>query len=425
MKMLTRSALHALEPQGVGTGQTESLISYFCRLAVSHAVSTTDLAKFVVQQVEHDIRRDFEWQQRNLSGVGEAAKSWAAWLSALTGVGHLDTLTLSKWTPVLPAIGLAPKRAHWCPACLQADREAGQAPYFRLAWEVGPVQACHRHKLKLVDTCPHCGQRHVRHHGGVVVPGWCTRCGGFLGEGESVAAAPDELWVARQVGDWVANQSHLVDVPEAGAILAMLNTLVLGLDGGKYTNFAKRLGVAKSVVHGWLKKGVLPSLGAYLAIAGHSGLSLDSILRGDLSDWEPHGPGRQLAMDFDLLIGRKREAPREHDWAVIRYELEKLLKLPEPISVAEAGRRLGIDDRHLYLRANDLARALGERWKNYLAGRKAENRAAAKAFLEEALSVAVEAGRPFNLAEVRQLVPAPVLASVEGMFGLIREVREG
>lgn len=130
-------------------------------------------------------------------------------------------------------------------------------------------------------------------------------------------------------------------------------------------------------------------------------------------------------MDFDQLIGRKREKPREHDWAVIRCELEKLLKLPEPISVAEAGRRLGIDDRHLYLRANDLARALGERWKNYLAGRKAEHRAVAMAHLKEALSVAVEAGRPFNLAEVRQLVPAPVLASVEGMFGLIREVREG
>lgn len=425
MNTLPRSALHALEPQGVGTGQAESLLSYFCRLAVSHAVSTADLARFVVQQMEHDIRPDFEWQQRNLSGVGESAKSWSAWLSALTGVGHLDGLTLSRWSAVLPAIGLAPKRAHWCPACLQEDKEAGLAPYFRLAWEIGPVQACHRHKLKLMDTCPHCGQRHVRHQGGVVVPGWCTRCGGFLGEGESAAAAPHELWVARQVGDWVASQSHRVDVPEAEGILVMLSTLVLGLDGGKYTNFAKRLGVAKSVVHGWLKKGVLPSLGAYLAIAGHSGLSLDSIMRGDLSNWEPHGPGRQLAMDFDLLIGRKREKPREHDWAVIRRELEKLLKLPEPISVAEAGRRLGIDDRNLYLQANDLARALGERWKNYLVGRKADHRAAAMAHLREALSVTAEAGRPFNLTEVRQLVPAPVLGSVEGMFGLIREVREG
>lgn len=419
-----RSTLHALEPQGVGASQTESLLSYFCRLAVSHAVSTADLAKFVVLQMEHDIRSDFEWQQRNLSGVGEAAKSWSAWLSALTGVGHLDGLTLSRWSAVLPTRGLAPKRAHWCLHCLREDKDAGRTPYFRLAWEVGPVQVCYRHKSELADTCPHCGQRHVRHHGGIVVPGWCTRCGGFLGDGEAAAAGPQALWVARQVEDWIANQSISAQFPEAGTVLATLNTLILGLDGGKYCSFAKRLGVAKSVVHSWLRKGGLPSLEAYLAIAGHAGLSLDRVLRGDLAGWKPHRLAGQMGIGFDLIAGENREAPRQHDWAAIRHELEKFLKLPQPISVAEAGRRLGIDDRHLYLKANDLARALGERWKHYLASRKAENRAVAKGHLREALPVIIEAGRPFNLAEVRQLVPASVLASVEGMFGLIREVRE-
>lgn len=423
MNTLPRSVLHALDPQGVGTGQTESLLSYFCRLAVSHAVSTTDLARFVVQQVDHDIRRDFEWQQRNLSGVSEAARSWAAWLSALTGVGHLDGLTLSKWSAVLPPRGLAPRNL-WCPHCLREDKEAGRSPYFRLAWEVGPVKACHQHKSKLVDTCPHCGQRHVRHHGGVVVPGWCTRCGGFLGEGESAAAEPHDLWVARQVEDWIANQSNQMAVLDADTVLITLNTLIVGLDGGQYTRFAKRLGLAKSVVHGWLRKGGLPSLDAYLAMAGHAGLSLNHVLRGDLADWEPHGTEVQLGIEFDLLAGGKRETPRQHDWGAIRGELERLLKLPEPISVAEAGRRLGIDDRHLYLRANDLARALGERWKQYLASRKAENLTLARAQLRAALPTIVGAGRPFNLTEVRQLVSAPILASVEGMFGLIREIRE-
>jgi len=213
-------------------------------------------------------------------------------------------------------------------------------------------------------------------------------------------------------------------VPDASTVLTTLNTLIVGLDGGQYTRFAKRLGLAKSVVHGWLRKGGLPSLGAYLAMAGQAGLSLDQIMRGEFAGWDPHGTHRQVPMDFDLMIGRKREAPREHDWAAIRCELERFLKLPEPISVAEAGRRLGIDDRHLYLRANDLARALGERWKYYLASRKAENRALARAQLRQALPTIVGAGRPFNFAEVRQFVPGPILASVEGMFGLIREVRE-
>jgi hypothetical protein len=78
-------------------------------------------------------------------------------------------------------------------------------------------------------------------------------------------------------------------------------------------------------------------------------------------------------MGFDLVIGEKREAPCLHDWAAIRSELETFLKLPEPISVAEAGRRLGIDDRHLYLSANDQARALGKGGNSILLAGKSKS----------------------------------------------------
>jgi len=36
----------------------------------------------------------------------------------------------------------------------------------------------------------------------------------------------------------------------------------------------------------------------------------------------------------------------------------------------------------------------------------------------------VNAGRPFNLTEVQQVVPSEVLSAVEGMFELIQEVRD-
>lgn len=52
----------------VGTPHTESLLSYFCRLAGSHAVSTYVLARTLVERQGHGIRRDFEWQHRNLTG---------------------------------------------------------------------------------------------------------------------------------------------------------------------------------------------------------------------------------------------------------------------------------------------------------------------------------------------------------------------
>jgi len=418
-----RSTLHALEPLGVGTGHTESLLSYFCRLAVSHAVSTTDLARYVISQVQHEVTAEFQWQRRNLSGVGEAAHTWAAWLSALTGVGHLDALTLSRWSQVLPTLGLSAGRAHWCPHCLRDDREDRRPPYFRLAWEVGPVKVCERHKVALVDSCPHCGQRKVRNHGDVVVPGWCTRCGGFLGEAKAPPAAAADLWVANQVGDWLGRQSNQQDLPTPETTLQTLNTLILGLDGGQYSRFARRLGVSKNSIHGWLRLGVLPQLNAYLAMALHSGLSLDNVMRGHVVGWTSQ-TATQVAMGFDLIQRDIKATPREHDWTAIREKLAGMLKQPESISVAEACRRLGVDERRLYLQANHQARAVAARWKQYQASVKHSKKSEAKSHLRTTYEILQREGRPFNLSEVRQVADPKVLGTINSVFGLIREIRD-
>lgn len=424
MKTTPRTAFHSLQPVAVGTTQTESLLSYFCRLAVSHAVSTHVLARALVRRHGHGIRPDFEWQHRNLSGVGEAAHTWAAWLSEETGVGNLDGLTLSRWADVLPASGLAPLRGRWCPHCLKGDREQGKQPYFRLSWDVAPVSVCYRHKTQLVDTCPHCQKPHVRHHGAVVVPGWCTRCGGFLGDAPAEPASPEAMWVARQVGDLIADQASFEALPAKENIGVSLAALILKLDGGRYVSFARRIAVSKSSVHGWLNKGVVPSLGGYLQVALHAGIPLTKLMRGDLDAWTPPAPAMQLGFAFETMNRLERQSPRTHDWGAIRLELERMLKQEVPISVAEVGRRLGLDDRHLYLRANDLARALGERWKAYQQSRKAANRAQVKADVKAACRLLIEDGQGCSLREIRQMVPVEALDSVEGVFDLIREARE-
>jgi len=424
MKVTPRTTFHSLQPTAFGTHDTESLLSYFCRLAVSHSVSTHVLARTLVERQGHAIRPDFEWQHRNLSGVGEAAQSWASWLSEETGVGNLDGLTLSRWAQVLPASGLAPARGRWCPHCLKEDQEQGKQPYFRLVWDVAPVTVCYRHKVRLVDTCPHCQTPHTRHHGSVVVPGWCTRCGCFLGDSAAEPASPEALWVARQVGDLIADQATLEAHPARESVRASLAALILKLDGGRYVSFARRISVSKSSVHGWLNKGVLPSLRGYLQVALHGGIPLPKLMRGDLEAWTPPYSAIQLGLALENPNRLERQTPRTHDWGAIRLELERMLKLEEPISVAEAGRRLGLDDRHLYLRVNDLARALGERWKAYQQSRKAANRVRAKAEVKAACRQLIEDGQGCSLREIRQMVPAEVLDSVEGVFDLIREARE-
>lgn len=423
MKTPPRSTLHSLEPLGVGTTATESLLSYFCRLAVSHAVSTDDLARFIASEVDLGIRPDFSWQQRNLAGVSDSANHWSAWLSAMTGIGRLDLLTLANWSEVVSPRGLAARGARWCPHCLMADREEGRDPYFRLSWDVGLVEACPRHKVVLGDSCPHCGKRNVRHHAGIVVPGWCSRCGGFLGDAEVQPATPRQQWVARQVEAWIAAQASMTVMPSGNSVLETLNTLILGLDGGQPARFAKRLGLAKSTVHNWLKLGGKPGLESYLVMAAHSGLTLEQVLRGDVAGWAPPAGEHQMAMPFDLTRSSPCQA-RHHDWDALRNELQAMLRAPEPISVAEAGRRLGVDDRHLYLRANEQARALGARWKQYQASCKDRKRAELKAQLVEVYPAMLEQGQCLNLMGATQGVTGNVLNSVEGVFDVLREVRE-
>ena len=88
-----RSILHAMQPMGLGTGDVESLLSYFCRLAVSHSTSTLSLSRTVAQRFQHDVDRNFDWHERQLSGIRESALTWSSALSAMTSVSRLDRLT--------------------------------------------------------------------------------------------------------------------------------------------------------------------------------------------------------------------------------------------------------------------------------------------------------------------------------------------
>lgn len=73
------------------------------------------------------------------------------------------------------------------------------------------------------------------------MPGWCSHCGWFLGDAEAAPASPEEMWIARQVGDWIADQSALETTPSKEAVRAALETIILKLDGGRYGSFARRL----------------------------------------------------------------------------------------------------------------------------------------------------------------------------------------
>lgn len=421
-----RSTLHALQPMCRGTPEVENLLSYFCRLAVSHSISSSALSRLIAERVGWQLAEKYEWHKGNLSGFGEAALNWSGALSALTGVEQLDRLTLLPWQDVISSSGLAAKQAHWCPECFAEDVSEGREPYFRLGWDVGSISVCHKHQIRLVHTCPDCGHTGIRHKAAYVVPGWCTYCGAFLGQADqhSHPATPEELWKARQVGLVLTAQSDLECTPVREALHEALQDLVTRIDQGKSALFARRIGLGKATVHNWLKDGGIPSLDAHLRIASQTGLSLLQLLTGNLTDWVIPLPFEPIQLALLFPESSKRGRPRELDWEAIKADLTTMSRLPTPISVSEAARRLDIDPRMLYLQANKEARILGERWTQYMQRRGEESLSKARPVIEAACREILDEGKAISLREVEARVPKEIMGSIRKVFDLIAETKE-
>lgn len=419
-----RSTLHALAPIGLGTPGVESLLSYFCRLAVSHSVSVAALCRQLARNVGWELSEKHEWHVGNIGGIGDAASSWSSALSALTSVERLDRLTLLPWRDVIAQTSLAATRSRWCPACFAEDRDSGKSPYFRLAWDVGAVSVCGKHRMALVNTCPDCGRTDARHKSAYVVPGWCAHCGTFLGNGKSGASAsPEELWKAIQVGALLKAQASLEAAPARQAMLDAIQALVTRLDNGKGAVFARRLGLSKTTVHYWPKEGGIPGLPAHLRIASQTGLPLPQLLTGNLTGWslgtaEVH----QLALLFPDET--KRATARSIDWNKIREELHAFSRLPSAVSVSEAARRLDVDTRSLYQHANKEARVLAARWTQYMRRRKEHSVVNARVVIEAACRDILADGKAINLREIHSRVPREVLGSIRGVIDVLQEVKE-
>ena len=222
------TTLHCLSPLGCDTPNVESLTSYFCRLSTSHSTSSRDMAAWILTKAGQPVPDDFRWFRRSFSGCSPETAEWASRLSALTGVSHLERLTLVPWAPFVSRSRLCSTKDRWCPACLTEDYKSGATPYLRLLWDVSAAVACPGHKVQLVHTCPHCEKHKVRHRASFVIPGYCTSCGGFLGDAETTPASSHDVCVAEQIGALLALPPEAPTRP----ISALLQDIVVTCTGG-------------------------------------------------------------------------------------------------------------------------------------------------------------------------------------------------
>lgn len=445
-----RSALHALAAIGLGTPDVESLTSYFCRLANSHACTTSDLAKFVVERIDpgrwethqgdpHKCR--YTWHERSISGIGPSALSWASALAQLTGVGSLSQLTLLALQGCVTPKGLMAVQSRWCPHCLHEDLAQGRTPYLRLAWDIGIVKICARHGVPLWARCPHCKKSNVRHSANVVVPGWCTSCGHFLGQ-EPPAAEPSPCQEERTralamqtglVGELLAATSsgeqdsqEIRFTPGIDALHRCIDGLITRLDGGMAAQFARRLGVSKSTVHYWRIRRSPPTLAALVHVALACNISMVRLVQGDLSGWSPpDAAGQQLALALGERVQASAQQPkRRHDWQVIRQMMRDALHEPEPPSVAQVAQSLQLDVRLLYLHATQEARCLAARHRHILQERSRAHQQQLHGELLQACQAIEAEGSGVSARRVREFVDENTLNETRSLYSVLSRLAQ-
>ena len=209
----TRSRLYNLDPIGVGTPDTESLISYISRLAIAHSVTPRTL---IIGEIYPHLGRgsaldygsggnhvSFYKESAALNSMRTSARAFVKVLAALTSRRELRYLTMLTWVNVLSTKRLIRPMRAWCPCCYQEARDVGQPIYERLLWAITDVVVCPHHRVLLRSLCPH---PHCRKPNYVLtqrsVPGYCSRCGQWLGEHVADALLEDGNSLGIQDFDW-------------------------------------------------------------------------------------------------------------------------------------------------------------------------------------------------------------------------------
>lgn len=385
-----RSTLFSLKPLGLGTGNRESLNSYFLRLADAHGLSPRVLASELIGPAMGVIQPEGKWAAFRLwkeacfNGSGQVPATWAAALGRLTSVQHLE------WHSLLPLAGLVPDRNltaksnRWCPACLKED-EAHGTPYGRLLWSIAAVEACPTHRILLVSECG-CGQTSASQPWqSKSLPHVCAHCGGDLAHCSGAVRLPAEAWQverARLISEFlgsVAFDPRYPPIPNGG--VARFLWRAVEAFGGNASKLADGFGLGKSGFCDWLNERHMPSFHQIVLLAQGFSCSILNVLAGDA-----HLAKAPKVGCVPKKAPRKRPAKR--DWSAIQAYLAELLAKdpgPEgPPSPSEVGRHLGVDPSLLYRHCPDEQEALAKRRADWEVRNRAEVLTARTTLIREA-----------------------------------------
>lgn len=282
------TALYGLRPRALHQPQQESLRGYLLRLAVEHCVRPRELVAQVIAPLEPAISKwtyasFYSRHGLTMDGVGLYARTFAQVLERATGQPELATLTLLRWSTLLPPNGkaLLARQPRWCPACLADGMRSPEGAHWQLRWSLEVITHCTDHLVALVDRCGHCGRQQP------AVPrqpliGWCDHCLSPLFSSPEPSEAPEPSNGGEQrerasfVDELVSIQGRLEHDPMEQWI-RFLEQVVERLGEGERAAACRRMGMQPRAFNAWLRRKDRVSLEAVLRVCTSVGFSAQSV----------------------------------------------------------------------------------------------------------------------------------------------------
>jgi hypothetical protein len=358
-----RSRLYSLRPMAIGTLRVESLSSYIMRLAEAHTVSVRTL---ILQEVFPDLstkpKNAHFSSLHSLNGMGACFEQWVAILGKLTSRHDLCALTLLPWQSLMTSGGILRRRRTWCPRCFEEWQRHGMPIYECLAWVLAPVTVCPIHYVLLEQHCPHY-RRPMLVLSAHAHPGHCAHCLGWLGDDSTAPDAPasqleDQLWVANQVGEFLALGVTASEKGSPRFLLSNLQRILVEMATGNQLLFGRVAKISNTTLDGWLKGKWHPSLPLVIRICQNLRLALKRLALEEISSNDPewsvlattgslaaHRKQRVFGPQYPVtrVVGPGSIPPEERERARVEIKacLEANLALDEPLSILMLFQKLG------------------------------------------------------------------------------------
>lgn len=362
--------LFDLKPIGIGSLQTESLLSYISRIANVNSISLRDIITIIKKEYSYGsikANRISLARYCNINGLGDFAKVFSDAISALSSNDDIRYLTMLTWMEVISARKLIRNSAAWCPYCYQEWSKQNKPIYIPLIWNIDAVEICIHHHIKLRKKCPHCKQS-MDIFSANANPGYCANCNKWLGLDqwyEPVKHNDWDIWAYNNVDKLIAVAAYTDNPPKKEIIStnlkAIINSLVLR-NQVSVARLSHLAGIPNNTMHEYYNGNSIPSLNALLKICKAVNVSLINFLTKDFLEigFSPE------MIDLNTKATKKqKKRTRPEDLDKIKKQLKEIYaNIDARIPLSDVSGQIGVDEKTLRKYFPDLSKAITTKGKD-------------------------------------------------------------